>query len=411
MKKKKLENKKSLESYYDNEIDLSKKKKKMTLNKKTKKIIILILISIIIIALIVALGLYLGNSSIRLWIDKYVLKKDIGEENLPKIEIDQSDNISIFAYGNYIATIENSKLTLYNNSANAVTTIDVSITTPKFYSNGKYLLVADDGGQNIYLIYNDSLQWHKEMEGDISQITVNKNGAVCVVLTGTTHKSIIIMYNINGNEEFRTYLASTIATDVVISEDNKYMSFVEVKTSGTLIESKVKTISIEKAKSTPSESIIYTYTTNSNTLILKIKYKNNKIVTYCDDSIHIFSEGNDEELLKFDNKVNFTDINLDGNICMLSEGKSNSLLSNEYELKILNVESRKEHTHIIKSAVKNLYCNDNIIAISLGNEVEFVNTSGWLIKKYTSIQNIRDITIGENIAGVIYKDKIEIISL
>ena len=280
-------------------------------------------------------------------------------------------------------------LTIYNSDANVVTSINVSITNPKFCSNGRYLLVAENEGEEIYLIYNDSLQWHKTLEGNISQIAVNQNGAVCVVLSGTTYKSIIVMYNINGNEEFRTYLSNSMATDVAISDDNKYLSFVEVKTSGTVIESLVKTISIEKAKNVPNESIIYTYTTNSNTLVLKLKYKNNKVVAYCDNGVHVFSNGNDENLL---------------------ESKS-GLLNSEYELNIKNIESKKEHTHIIESAVKSLYCNNDIMAVSLGNEIEFINTNGWLVKKFTSIQNIKDITIGDNVAGIIYKNKIEIISL
>ena len=375
-----------------------------------KKVIIMIILSIIVIAVIVAIGLYLGNSSIRLWVDKNILKKDIGEENLPFIAIEESDNIKAFAYSNYIATVGDGALTIYNSDANVVTTINVSITNPKFSANGRYLLLADENGENLYLIYNDSLQWHKELEGNISQITVNQNGAVCVVLTGTTYKSIMVMYNINGNEEFRTYLSNSTATDVAISDDNKYLSFVEIKTTGTVIESLVKTISIEKAKNVPRESIVYTYTTNSNTLILNIKYKNNKIVTFCDNSIHIFSEGNDEELLKIDNKINFADINLNGYICSINESKS-GLINSEYELKIRNIENKKENIHNINSTVKNLYCNNDIIAVSLGNEVEFVNTNGWLVKKFTSIQNIKDITIGDNVAGIIYKDKIEVLSL
>ncbi len=377
---------------------------------KVKKVVILTLLSFLIIAIIVVIGLYLGNSTIRLWMDKYILKKDIGEENLPFIEIEESDNISAFAYGNLVATVGNGNLTIYNQNANEVTKIGVTITTPKFCANGKYLLLADENGDDLYLIYNDSMQWHKELEGNISQITVNQNGAVCAVLSGTTHKSIIVMYNINGNEEFRTYLSTSTVTDVAISNDNKYLSFVEVKTSGTVIESLVKTISVQKAITIPEESIIYTYTTNSNSLILKIRYKDDKVVAYCDNGIHIFSQGNDEVILEINNKMNFADINLNGYICSIVESKS-GLLNSEYELIIKSVETKKEHTHIIGSGVKNLYCNNDIIAVSLGNEVEFVKTSGWLNKRFTTIQNVKDITIGDSVAGIIYKNKIEIISL
>jgi len=47
----------------------------------------------------------------------------------------------------------------------------------------------------------------------------------------------------------------------------------------------------------------------------------------------------------------------------------------------------------------------------MGSEVHFVNTNGWLAKKYISTQEIKDVVIGSGIAGIVYKDKIEIINL
>ena len=180
-----------------------------------KKKILIGIITLLIIIIAVAIGLYVGNSTVRLWTDKYILKKDIGEEDLPTIEIEEKDNIQAYAYSNYLATVGNNTLTIYNSSAKVVTSINVSITTPQFESAGRYLLVADQGGENLYLIYNDSLQWQKQMEGNISHICVNDSGAVGVIITGTTYKSVIIMYDITGKEEFKTYLSTTDRKSVV----------------------------------------------------------------------------------------------------------------------------------------------------------------------------------------------------
>ncbi len=54
---------------------------------------------------------------------------------------------------------------------------------------------------------------------------------------------------------------------------------------------------------------------------------------------------------------------------------------------------------------------ENVIAVNMGTEVDFINTSGWLIKKYTSSRNIKNVVVGSSIAGIVYKDKIEIIGL
>ena len=376
-----------------------------------KKKIIIVLGSLILVAIIVVVSLYIGNSQARLWMDRHILKRNLGEDDLPSIKVEDGDNIQVYAYSSYIATVESNTLSIYNGSAKKEATINVSVTNPKFASSGKYLLIADDGGENLYLIYNDSLQWHKKMEGDISQIAVNSNGAVCVVLTGTTYKSVIVMYDIIGKEQFKTFLASTSATDVIISNDSKYLSFVEIKTSGMSIESKVKTISVNKAKNTPEESIIHTYTMNPNTLVLKIKYNKNKIAALCDDSVHVLLDGADEELFKIDNNISFVDVNLEGYACKVTEGDQKSLLKNEYELQIQNIDNKKVNSYMINSTVKNLYCSDSIVAISQGGEVEFVSTRGWLIKKFNTIQNIKDITIGDSVAAIVYRNRIEVMSL
>lgn len=55
-------------------------------------------------------------------------------------------------------------------------------------------------------------------------------------------------------------------------------------------------------------------------------------------------------------------------------------------------------------------CGNNI-ALNLGSRIDFINTNGWLVKKYISEKEIQDIVIAEKVAGIIYKDKVEITNL
>ena len=76
-----------------------------------------------------------------------------------------------------------------------------------------------------------------------------------------------------------------------------------------------------------------------------------------------------------------------------------------------NIATQKESTYLVEGVVKHVANYDNIMALNLGSEVDFINTSGWLIKRYTSRQEIRNIVICDGIAGIIYRDKIELINL
>ena len=374
-----------------------------------KKKILLIIGIIVAIALITVISLYIANEDVRDWMDEYIFRKNIVDENLPTISI-ENENASIYAYDNHIVILQNNKLSIYNTSGKEETTINVQVNNPIFESNGKYLLLADKGSQNVYLIYNTSLQWQKTMEGNVSYMTVNKNGAVGVVLTGTTYKSVIVMYGITGNEEFKTYLSSTIATSLAISDNNEDLSFAESNTSGTVISSEVKTISVEKAKNSPSEAIVYKYSEENNSLIINIEYNNDDLICQYDNSVYKYSEGNSEKILDINNKTLFLDIEMPGYINKVEE-TSSGILSSEYQVKIVSEKNSGESTYLLEQMPNGLYLSNNIIAIDMGNEIVFLNHNAWLLKHFTSRQNYKNIVLGDNVAGIIYRDRVEIISL
>ncbi len=375
------------------------------MNKSIKKTGIKSFFIILALFIILTLSMYLGNSQFRNWTDRKVLNKDIEDEKLPTIYLESDEKTHVYTYSNNVVTLEDNKLKIYNKYAKEMQNINVSISNPKFASKGDYLLIADEGGSKLYLLYNNSIQWEKEVEGQIAQICVNKNGAVGVIVTGTTYRSVIVMYDITGKENFKTFLSTTNAIDLDISEDNNYLSFIEINTSGATILSKVKTVSVEKAISKPDEAIVNTYEMDTNILLIKLRYKNNKIVTFADNAVYILNNNNKEKVLDITNNISFVDISLDGYIACIKEEE------NKYELNLINTENQKINTYLINDAIKKIYCNENITAIDVGNKVDFVNNGAWLEKKFTSHQNIKDIKLGRNIATIIYKDRIELIEI
>ena len=379
------------------------------MNLSKKKIVSIILI-ILGIMLVIILSFYVGDEKTRYWIDKNILGKNIEEEDLPKIEYEQDKNVKTIAYQDYVATILDNQLKIYNKYGKLETQISINITNPIFATNKKYLLIGDIEKNNVYMIYKNTLQWQKQLEDEITSLTITENGAVGVVTTNKTYKSIISVYNITGTEVFKTYLSTTYANNMIISNDMKYMSFVEVNTSGTSIETKVKTIDITKVKVNASESIIYTYIPEPNEMIIKIKYYKDEIIVYTDNGIFIYYNGNKNEVYKFNEKTKFADINLDGKVCIVEESK-NAIMSNDFEIKIIDPLTKKENMYQLKSTIKDISCYGDIIIAETGNETRIINTKGWLIKTFKTSRNIKDISVAKNVVAIIYKNKIEILSI
>lgn len=376
-----------------------------------KRIIGITILLIIIISILTIYLIYANNVEFRKYMDENILNKNIETSDLKSIEINDYDKSHIFAYSRYVAILKDNTLKTYNDKGNQEKELTIQITTPIVESTDKYLVLAEQNSSKIYMLEDTSLVWTKDLEGNISRITVNENGYVAVVLSGTTYKSVIIVFDDKGTELFKTYLSTTMATSISISNNNKYLSYAEVNTSGTLIKSNIKTISIEKAKQTPIDSIINTYNAEFNNLIVDIKYQNNNLICMYDEAIHRIKNNTDEKIIDINadtEQTTFSTILLQKDAVKNIESNS-GLLSTKTTIKIINTENLKENVYQFEGVTKELYSKGNKIALNLGSEVHFIDTNGWLIKKYNSSTEIRKIVLSNEISGIIYRDRIEII--
>lgn len=393
---------------YWTEIQNETKQKKI--NKK--KIIILTIVILIAILIIAGITIYKNNKEARDWIDKNIFRKEVMQDKVATIELKEEDNSNIYAFNKYIGILSKSKFTIYGNTGDTEKELDVQISNPIFSSANRFLTIAETKGQKLYLITDKDISWEANVEGNISQVQVNKNGYVAVVIVDTSYKTVIAMYNPQGKEMFKTYLSSTRTADVSISNDNKYLAIAEVDTSGTMIQSNIKLISIEKASSDPTNSVENTYKGESGKLIVNIKYQDkDKLVCMYTDSIHVIENGEDTVLWdNSDKKVIFEAIELNNHITAIEE-KSSGLFTADSLVSIINLENKNTKEYTATSVTKEIYTYGDIIALNLGTEIEFINTEGWLVKRYIANQEITNVVVSNNMAGIIYRDKIEIINL
>ena len=153
---------------------------------------------------------------------------------------------------------------------------------------------------------------------------------------------------------------------------------------------------------------------DNNKLIINIKYSdNNKIVCQYDNEITLLENETNTLLIDLnedDKNINFANINLDGYAYRAVE-ENDGLFNTNTALEIRNVNSDKTEVYTVEGTAKYIYSFNNIIAVNLGQVIEFVNTKGRLLKKYSSTQEVQDVVIGNGIAGIIYKDRAEILNL
>lgn len=399
---------KDIKNIYANIEERDNKKTKKSINKK--KMIIAISIGIILVVVAITMLLYYSSRDVRKFLDQYLFRKNITQEKLDSIELNYDSNINVFAYDKKICILAENKLMQYNSSGKLENEIELEINNPVYNINNKYIAISEKNGSKLNLISGSEILWTKDVDGNISKININNNGYVSVILTGTAYKSVIATFDNKGNELFKRYLATTTVVDTTISNDNKYLAFAEVNTSGTTIQSNIKIVSIEE----PSESVIYTYKADNNKLITNIEYNdNNQIICMFDNEItSIQNESNTVLMSLRENgkNINFSNINLNNYIYRAIE-ENDGIFNTNTVIEIKGTTNDKNVVYTVEGAAKDIYSFNNVIAISLGQEIEFINTSGWLLKRYSSLQEVQNVVLGNGIAGIVYQDKVEIVNL
>ena len=388
--------------------------KELQNRKKSKvlKIIILVIIVLIIVAIMVCICEYYFNLEFRQWCDENILRKEILQEDTKSIELDGDENTKVYAYEKYICVFRKKTLEFYNKVGTQVEKMELDINEAVFTKAGRYMEICEENGQKFYLICGKEKLFESEIEGNITQINVSRNGYVSIVISNTSYKSIVDVFDKTGKEVFKTNLVSSRVADVCISQDSKYLAIAEVDLSGILIQSKIQVVSIELAQTNPSEAILYKYESPTDRLIMNIEYQEqNKLICMYNDGIETLQENKSTELVKFENRqLTFMTIELNNSIVFVEE-----LSTGEYtvdtNVKIVNSGTLKERQYVTKNVAKSIETSDNKIAINFGTELHIIDKNGILLKKYISETEINDIVMTDALIGIVYKDKIQIINL
>lgn len=396
-----------MKDYMFNGFNINEPKKRKNNKINVSKVIKTTIFVIIVLFIIIFSILYQNNTTVKYFFDEYIFRKYVLENDLPTIELSTTENYFFHSFNGKIVVLNKNVFTFYDKYGNIESSLNLEITNPLFASNGKYLCIAENGGQKAYLISDKNIIWQKDFEGNIFNININKNGYLAISLSGTTYKSIVELVDTQGNEKFKSFINSSYVIDTSISEDNKYLSIAETNFSGSLIQSNVEIISIDDAIKNSNNSIIYNYVASPDSLIINIQYLNKNILA-CkfNDNITLLDTNNEiSEVSNFSKtKTIFANINQD---IIQVVAKNNS----EFELQIISPNNSTIKTYTLNNEPNSIKIYENVIAVNLGSEVLFINNNGWLIKQYESSQEIKDIVLCDNIAGIIYNNKIEILSL
>lgn len=332
-----------------------------------------------------------------------------------------ADSIGKVELKNYLTTcgtdstffiIDNNSVTGYSENMKKVSEISLSSKDVITYSDGDYVIIGEKAGNFACLISSDELIWSSTINNaSILGVYVNKNGYSAVIYSQSGYKSLIKVFSNAGKELFTSYLASTYAIDVAISNDNKMLAIGEVDTSGISINSRIKVTNMEGA----SENTVKKYDINSNEVITKIEFNNNNnLVIMTDLKVYILENEVISEILDFEKEnIVMASIENKRNIVTVRNEK-NGLFNQSVEVCIYNFDVLTEPKKYELSGLPNkLICTKNVIAIDSGVEIIFINASGNFMKKCEYKGQLKDLKLFSegNRAVLLFRDVADFIKV
>lgn len=375
-------------------------------NRRMFKITIITLIAIIILIFV---ALYMTNKSFNSFVDTYIFRKRITEDDANSLIIDTENLSLIYAYDKSLVVYSDGSVNFYNKEAKQTGNIEITLSKPIADSSGKYLALADYGLQKVCLIKSNSLVWQKDIEGKISKVAVNKQGYVAVSVTGTTYESIVMLFNANGELLFSKYLSNYVM-NVDISEDSKYLAIAEIDNSTILPITKIEIVSIELASTSADNATVNMYEASTNELLTGMSYqKKNTLLCSFENYVLKMNDSSSEIVYELSDLTAYLEVNSKRGFVRIDKEES-SVFKSDYRLKITK-DNNLENVYIIEGSIKSLICKENKIALNLGKEVLFINNNGWLIKKFIGNQEANRVLVTDEIGIIVYKDKISIINL
>lgn len=314
-------------------------------------------------------------------------KEQKNASSMWELKSDNNEQSKYAIYGDYLVKCTKDRIEFYSKDGKQVWDKSIQINNPVPKVTGNELLIADYGGRELYLFKDKDIKWYKKNDGNIIRAEISAGGYVSVIHEAKGYKGAVTVFNLQGNPFFTKNIAESYLVDAKVSPSGKNVLISSLDASGAQAGSQVE---FTDMLGKPSfEKRIFENSVFAAAAILE----NDSAVLAGDSSvINIGKDGKDRWSKDFD-KIYSMKTALDKLVVIAvnDDEKSGLLQGSNSEVKILNSNGSQSASYKIEGQVKNMSVFDDVIAVNNGHEIDFINTRGKLITKYTSISDIANV--------------------
>ena len=299
------------------------------------------------------------------------------------IEYDDYEDY-MFSMGNRLI-VQSGKdmLAFYDNTSNIKMVENLDMNKPIVKTQGNFTLVYNKNGKKALLYVEYKNQFSINLDGEIFNACVNKNGYMGFVMNDTTFNSKVGIYNQKGQMLYN-FNSTNYVLDVDIKDNNRAFSLVTLSDDSGKITSGIRSFNILKA----SEQWAYVV---NDVIISDIEYMSDILITIADDGIRAFEEGNliwqnltgDMVFWKYDIGEKY--------IIMVKTENFGNIVENKNEIDIISKEGSISETINIDGVINGVVSMDNTICIYKDRSIFVYDSNGSLLSELYTDLDIKEI--------------------
>lgn len=323
--------------------------------------------------------------------DKFglVLNKYITDEEIVKIDLISSNN-KIYEYENEVLVANLDGIYTYNKYGKQTWKLELQGAIDDYITtNGNFIQVINQDKSLVYIFKNKYETARIKIEGEILSGYINENGDSVIEYKSTGNKAVLAVYNSKGKLQYNVKLSNNIIGKYVLSNDARYLAYIDVNIKGISLATGVKLIELKNGN---NDSVIKEIYLGDKSIVYDLSFKeNNKLVYKLDEQIVIQRVDSDDKKTSTIGNESLVNIDIDQEkyaYVMFEDGNYYLGVRNIGGKESKNVELREMPKHFI-------YENGNIFVCYQKN-VEVYNSLKMKIKEYDSSMAITEPIVFDN---------------
>lgn len=284
------------------------------------------------------------------------------------VRLDSGERYKHVVTEQYIYFVHVDKVTVAEPDGDVKKEIEIVTSEPVVKTGGKYVIIGDVGGHNVYVLDGANLRSTFVTKGKLIDVSVNTAGYSVLVTEGDMHKRDVTVYNTKNEEQFVWNSGDLFVLGACIANNNKNIVISTLDTASGGMKSILSFYNISQTEPIATE-------TYENELFAAIEICGNTVYAVGDSKTCIYRISGEKNGEIPYNGRNITAYKTDNSNIVIAFSES-ALDGKRYDIESYNTSGKQTGAYELDYETEYIDFAEDTIAISRGRLINVVNLMG-----------------------------------